>query len=75
MFFLQGFCVSLLNAVWIASAHVILYVSYIAQHSEEAKNYGENRYVAFPKTGDVGNRANHRNYLRSGFRVIRIHSL
>jgi uncharacterized membrane protein len=37
MFFLHGFCVSLLNAVWITSAHLILFDTYIANHAEEAR--------------------------------------
>jgi hypothetical protein len=37
MFFLHGFCVSLFNAVWITSAHIILYDTYIASHTEEAR--------------------------------------
>lgn len=35
-YFLHGFLVSLANCVWITSAHVLLYSSYIANHAEEA---------------------------------------
>jgi hypothetical protein len=34
--FLHGLFVSLLNSVWITSAHVLLFDSYIASHPEEA---------------------------------------
>src|ERR1700680_4597993 len=37
MFFLHGLCVSLLNAVWITSSHIILFDTYIASHSSEGK--------------------------------------
>jgi hypothetical protein len=37
MFFLHGFCVSLFNAVWITSAHIILSDTYLASHANEAK--------------------------------------
>jgi hypothetical protein len=35
-FFAHGFLVSLLNSVWITTAHVLLFDSYIANHPEEA---------------------------------------
>jgi hypothetical protein len=35
-FFLNGFLVSLLNAVWITSVHILLFDTYIARHSQEA---------------------------------------
>ncbi len=35
-YFLHGFCVSLLNSVWITSAHILFYHTYIAGHIEEA---------------------------------------
>ena len=35
-YFLNGFCVSLVNAVWITSAHILLYKTYIAHHPSEA---------------------------------------
>jgi hypothetical protein len=34
-YFLNGFMVSLFNAVWITAAHIILFDSYIANHSQE----------------------------------------
>jgi hypothetical protein len=36
-YFLHGFLVSLLNCVWITSAHIILFDAYIANHSQEAE--------------------------------------
>lgn len=35
-FFLHGFLVSVVNSVWITSAHVLLFDSYIARHAQEA---------------------------------------
>jgi hypothetical protein len=35
-YFLHGFCVSLLNAVWITSAHMALCQPYLARHASEA---------------------------------------
>lgn len=31
-YFLNGFCVSLVNCIWITGAHIIFYSSYIANH-------------------------------------------
>ncbi len=36
-YFLNGLFVSLLNAVWITAAHIILFDSYIANHPQEAE--------------------------------------
>ena len=36
-YFLHGFLVSLVNCVWITSAHIIFYTSYIANHPNVAK--------------------------------------
>jgi hypothetical protein len=36
-FFLNGLCVSLLNALWITSAHILLFDAYIATHPDEAE--------------------------------------
>ena len=36
-YFLQGFFVSLANCVWITSAHIIFYSTYIANHPNVAK--------------------------------------
>jgi hypothetical protein len=35
-YFLTGFFVSLLNAVWITTAHILLFDTYIANHTQEA---------------------------------------
>jgi hypothetical protein len=35
-YFLNGLCVSLLNAVWITSAHILLFDKYITNHVQEA---------------------------------------
>jgi hypothetical protein len=35
-YFLNGLLVSLLNAVWITSAHIILFDTYIGKHAQEA---------------------------------------
>jgi hypothetical protein len=35
-YFLHGFCVSLVNCVWITSAHIIFYSSYVAHHADMA---------------------------------------
>lgn len=34
-FFLHGFCISLVNCIWITGAHVFLYTTYIARHAQE----------------------------------------
>jgi hypothetical protein len=34
--FLHGLCVSLLNSVWITSAHIVFFDMYIAGHPQEA---------------------------------------
>jgi hypothetical protein len=34
-YFLHGFCTSLLNCVWITTAHVLFYDTYVAGHAEE----------------------------------------
>jgi len=35
-YFLNGFCVSLMNCVWITAAHLLLFTTYIEGHAEEA---------------------------------------
>ena len=35
-FFLHGFMVSLVNCIWITSAHILFYSTYIASHPDEA---------------------------------------
>lgn len=35
--FLHGFCVSLVNCIWITAAHILFYSTYIANHPSVAK--------------------------------------
>ena len=35
-YFLNGFCVSLINSVWITASHILLFSTYIANHPQEA---------------------------------------
>lgn len=34
-FFLHGFCISLVNCIWITGAHILLFTTYIAKHAQE----------------------------------------
>ena len=36
-YFLNGFMVSIINCVWITSAHIILFQTYLANHPDEAE--------------------------------------
>jgi hypothetical protein len=36
-FFLHGFCVSLVNCVWVTGAHIALLASYLPRHPNEAQ--------------------------------------
>jgi hypothetical protein len=36
-YFLNGLCVSLVNAVWITAVHILLFDTYIANHPQEAE--------------------------------------
>jgi hypothetical protein len=36
-YFLNGFCVSLVNSVWITAAHIFFYSTYVANHPAAAK--------------------------------------
>ncbi|HWZ34994.1 MAG TPA: hypothetical protein VNW51_02490 [Mucilaginibacter sp.] len=38
-YFLHGFCVSLVNCIWITGAHIIFYASYVAHHADMAAMY------------------------------------
>lgn len=44
--FLHGFCVSLINCIWITAVHIIFYSSYIANHPNVAKISAD--YPFFP---------------------------
>lgn len=35
-YFLYGFCVSLVNCVWITGAHILFFADYLAHHPQEA---------------------------------------
>ena len=48
-YFLHGFCVSLLNSVWITSAHIIFFNTYIAGHAEEAEMMNKMPMPAHPR--------------------------
>jgi hypothetical protein len=39
--FLHGFCVSLVNCIWITAAHMLFYSAYIANHPSVAKMSAE----------------------------------
>jgi len=39
--FLHGFCVSLVNCIWITAAHMLFYSTYIANHPSVAKMSAE----------------------------------
>ena len=39
--FLHGFCVSLVNCIWITAAHIIFYSTYIANHPSMAKMWAD----------------------------------
>lgn len=36
-YFMHGLCTSLVNSVWITSAHIALFDAYVARHADEAK--------------------------------------
>jgi hypothetical protein len=38
-YFLHGFLVSIVNCVWITSAHIMLSATYLAHHAKEADQY------------------------------------
>ena len=48
-YFLHGFLVSVLNCIWITSAHILLYHTYIANHPEEAEMMGKMPYNTHPR--------------------------
>jgi len=43
--FLHGFCISLVNSIWITAAHIIFYSSYIANHPNAYKMYTELQFL------------------------------
>ena len=48
-YFLHGFFVSLLNSVWITSAHMIFFTTYISSHSEEAEMMNKMPLPEYPR--------------------------
>jgi len=49
MYFTHGFCLSLLNCIWIIAAHVIFYNSYVKEHAQEVAIYNHNPYEVSPQ--------------------------
>lgn len=48
-YFLNGFLVSLVNAVWITAAHILLYSKYISSHASEAEMMAKMPVTINPK--------------------------
>jgi uncharacterized membrane protein (UPF0136 family) len=53
MYFANGFCLSLLNCVWIIAAHLIFFKPYMAGHAQEAAMYNGNLYHLSPQTAMI----------------------
>ncbi|WP_183567384.1 hypothetical protein [Mucilaginibacter sp. SP1R1] len=49
MYFTNGFCLSLLNCVWIIAAHLIFFKPYMATHTKEAAMYTNNAMHISPQ--------------------------
>ena len=49
MYFTHGFCLSLVNCVWIILAHAIFYKNYATGHAAEAAMYNGNPYHLPPQ--------------------------
>jgi uncharacterized membrane protein (UPF0136 family) len=49
MYFTHGFCLSLLNCVWIIAAHAVFYKNYEVSHPQEAAMYNGNIYHLPPQ--------------------------
>lgn len=48
-YFLNGLFVSLVNAVWVTSAHILFYDTYIAEHAQEAAMMAKMQVSVNPK--------------------------
>ena len=48
-YFLHGFTVSLVNCVWITSAHIIFFSSYMANHAQEATMMASGPFASSPR--------------------------
>lgn len=53
MYFTTGFCLSLVNCVWIIATHLIFFNSYMAGHAKEAEMYNNNPYHLSPQIAMV----------------------
>ena len=40
-YFLHGFCISLINCIWITGAHIAWQTTYLANHADEAAYYAK----------------------------------
>ena len=48
-YFLHGFCVSLVNCIWITAAHIIFYSTYITNHPNAIKMSANMPYSTHPR--------------------------
>ena len=48
-YFLHGFCVSLVNCIWITAAHIIFYSTYITNHPNAVEMFAHLPYSTHPK--------------------------
>jgi hypothetical protein len=48
-YFLHGFCVSLVNCIWITAAHIIFYSTYITSHPNAVKMFADMPYATHPR--------------------------
>jgi hypothetical protein len=48
-YFLNGFLVSIVNCVWITSAHIIFFSTYISKHPQEAEMLTKSPFHEFPR--------------------------
>jgi len=48
-YFMHGFMVSMVNAVWIMAAHILLAKTYLANHPEEAKMFTGTALAVHPR--------------------------
>ncbi len=63
-YFLNGLCVSLVNAIWITAIHIILFDTYIANQAQAAAIYVSNAFAWFSRIND----ADDRSFCRACFR-------
>jgi hypothetical protein len=53
MYFTNGFCLSLLNCIWIIAAHLVFYDNYAKGHAKEVGMYNDNPYKISPQIAMV----------------------